>query len=107
MRIVISKTADELGMRAAEASAKIIKEETAREELSVIITKRPCAMIVKQSNISRRVSDRCKNCKQCMKIGCPAIELENGRPIIVADRCVGCGLCLRVCPFDAIESEEQ
>lgn len=86
---------------------QIIKEETAREELSVIITKRPCAMIVKQSNISRRVSDRCKNCKQCMKIGCPAIELENGRPIIVADRCVGCGLCQRVCPFDAIESEEQ
>ena len=86
---------------------QVIKEETTREELSVIITKRPCAMIVKQSNISRTVTDRCKNCKQCMKIGCPAIELENGRPVIVADRCVGCGLCQRVCPFDAIESEEQ
>ena len=86
---------------------KVIKEETAREELSVIITKRPCAMIVKQSNITRSVSDRCKNCKQCMKIGCPAIEVEAGRPVIASDRCVGCGLCQRVCPFDAIESEEQ
>ena len=86
---------------------KVIKEETSREALSVIITKRPCAMIVKQSKISRKVSDRCKNCRQCMKIGCPAIEQEDGRPAIVADRCVGCGLCQRVCPFDAIESEEQ
>jgi len=86
---------------------KIIKEETARDELSVIITKRPCAMIVKQSNVPRSVSDRCKNCKQCMKIGCPAIEMEGGRPVIAGDRCVGCGLCQRVCPFDAIESEEQ
>lgn len=86
---------------------QVIKEETAREELSVIITKRPCAMIVKQTNIPRLVSDRCKNCRQCMKIGCPAIEEEDGRPFVVADRCVGCGLCQRVCPFDAIESEEQ
>ncbi|MDO4869813.1 MAG: indolepyruvate ferredoxin oxidoreductase subunit alpha [Bacillota bacterium] len=83
---------------------RIVKEETARDELSVIITKRPCAMIVKQTNIPRIVSDRCKNCKQCMKIGCPAIEEEDGRPVVVADRCVGCGLCQKVCPFDAIDA---
>ena len=72
---------------------RIVKEETEREELSVIITKRPCALIVKQPNIPYVVTDRCKNCKQCMKIGCPAIEEKDGRPYIVPERCVGCGLC--------------
>ncbi len=83
---------------------KIVKEETARDELSVIITKRPCAMIVKQPDIPNVITDRCKNCRMCMKIGCPAIEIRDGRPFIVSGRCVGCGLCARVCPFDAIES---
>lgn len=87
------------------AVEKAVKEETAREELSMIITKRPCALIVKQPDIPHVITDNCKNCKKCMDIGCPAIELENGRPVIVAERCVGCGLCKTVCPFDAIEEE--
>ena len=87
-----------------EELEKIIKEETERDALSVIITKRPCVMIVKQTEQPEMITDRCKNCRQCMKIGCPAIEVRDGRPFIVADRCVGCGLCERVCPFDAIES---
>ena len=81
---------------------QIIRTETAREELSVIITKRPCALIVKQPDIPYLVTDRCRNCKMCMKIGCPAIEEKDGRPIVVPERCVGCGLCEEVCPFDAI-----
>ena len=86
---------------------EIVKTETAREELSVIITKRPCALIVKQPDIPYLVTDRCKNCKMCMKIGCPAIEEKDGRPIVVPERCVGCGLCAEVCPFDAIEIEAE
>lgn len=82
---------------------RVIKEETERDELSVIITKRPCALIAKQPDIPYLVSDACKNCKQCMKIGCPAIEEKDGRPYIVPERCVGCGLCEKVCPFSAIE----
>lgn len=82
---------------------RIIKEETARDELSVIITKRPCALIVKQPGIPYNITDKCKNCKQCMKIGCPCIEIRDGNPYILPERCVGCGLCSRVCPFDAIE----
>lgn len=83
---------------------EVIKTETARDELSVIITKRPCALIVKQPDIPYEVTDRCKNCNMCMKIGCPAIEERDGRPYIVKESCVGCDLCARVCPFDAIEA---
>ena len=82
---------------------KLIKEETERDALSVIITKRPCALIVKQPDIPYLVTDKCKNCKMCMKIGCPAIEERDGKPYIVPESCVGCDLCARVCPFDAIE----
>ena len=87
------------------AVEKAVKEETARDELSVIITKRPCALIVKQPNIPHLITDDCKNCRMCMDIGCPAIEIENDQPVIVAESCVGCGLCKDVCPFDAIKEE--
>lgn len=87
------------------AVEKAVKEETAREELSVIITKRPCALIVKQPNTPHLVTDSCKNCRKCMDIGCPAIEIENGRPVIIPESCAGCGLCKDVCPFDAIKEE--
>jgi Pyruvate/2-oxoacid:ferredoxin oxidoreductase delta subunit len=83
---------------------ELIKTETARDELSVIITKRPCAMIVKQTEAPMMITDQCKNCRQCMKIGCPAIALKDGKPYIIRESCVGCGLCSKVCPFDAIES---
>ena len=82
---------------------RIVKEETERDELSVIITKRPCALIVKQPDVPYEVTNKCKNCRMCMKIGCPAIEIRDGRPYIVKESCVGCDLCARVCPFDAIE----
>jgi indolepyruvate ferredoxin oxidoreductase alpha subunit len=85
---------------------KVLREETERDELSVVITKRPCALIVKQPEVPFAVTDKCKNCKMCMKIGCPAIEEKDGRPYIVPDRCVGCGLCETVCPFDAIKITE-
>ncbi len=86
---------------------EIIKTETARDELSVIITKRPCALIVKQPEIPHEVTDKCKNCKMCMKIGCPAIEEKDGKPYIVAERCVGCGLCKQVCAFGAIDAKAE
>lgn len=87
------------------AVEKAVKEETAREELSVIITKRPCALIVKQPNTPHVVTGDCKNCRKCMDIGCPAIEIEDGKPVIVLESCVGCGLCRDVCPFGAIKEE--
>lgn len=88
-----------------DAVERAVKEETARDELSVIITKRPCALIVKQPDIPYVITDNCKNCKKCLSIGCPAIEVADGKPIIAAESCVGCGLCADVCPFEAIEME--
>ncbi len=86
-----------------EELEKILKEETKRDALSVVITKRPCALIVKQPMTVHVINDNCKNCKMCMKIGCPAIEEKDGRPYILPESCVGCGLCTKVCKFDAIE----
>lgn len=88
-----------------DAVERAVKEETARDELSVIITKRPCALIVKQPDIPYVITDNCKKCKKCLSIGCPAIEVADGKPIIAAESCVGCGLCADVCPFEAIEME--
>ena len=85
----------------------VIKRETDRDELSVIITRRPCVMITKQDGTPNVITDNCKNCRQCMKVGCPAIEMKDGRPYIVTTSCVGCGLCTRVCPFDAIKSLKE
>lgn len=80
-----------------------ITEECNKDVLSVIISKRPCALIVKQPDRVFGITNDCKRCKTCMKIGCPAIEKQGDDIVIVADRCVGCGLCVRVCPFGAIK----
>ena len=93
-------TVDPFDLNAFEQA---VKEETARGELSVIVARRPCALIVKQPDMPLRVNDNCKNCGMCMKIGCPAIEKADGKAVIVAERCNGCGLCTKVCKFGAIE----
>ncbi len=87
---------------------EVVKTETEREEPSVIIAQRPCALLktVKYTGHCR-INDNCKNCKMCMKLGCPAITLKDGRVVIDRTQCNGCGLCINVCPFGAIEKEEQ
>jgi len=86
----------------------IVKEEVNREEPSVIIAQRPCALLktVKYTG-NCVITDKCKNCKMCMKLGCPAISIKDDKPVIDATQCNGCGLCVNVCPFGAIEKEEE
>lgn len=86
---------------------KIVKEETAKNEPSVIIAQRPCALLktVKYTGHCT-ISDDCKNCKLCMKLGCPAISLKDGKPYIDKSQCNGCGLCTEVCPFGCIKKED-
>lgn len=83
---------------------RVVREETQADEPSVIIAQRPCALLKTVKYSGRcKITDKCKNCKLCMKLGCPAISLKDGRPVIDKTQCNGCGLCVNVCPFGAIE----
>ncbi len=87
---------------------EVVKRETAREDVSVIIAQRPCALLktVKYSGHCE-INDKCRKCKMCMKLGCPAISVDkNGTVSIDATQCNGCGLCTGVCPFGAIEKKD-
>ena len=87
---------------------KVVKEEVECDEPSVIIAQRPCALLksVKYEGVCE-ISDKCRNCKVCMKLGCPAITLREGKVVIDPTQCNGCGLCVNVCPFGAIEKKER
>ncbi len=86
---------------------RIVKEETEAAEPSVIIAQRPCALLktVKYSGTCK-ITDKCKKCKLCMKLGCPAISQKGDKIVIDKTQCNGCGLCMNVCPFGAIEKED-
>ncbi|MFZ5974296.1 MAG: indolepyruvate ferredoxin oxidoreductase subunit alpha [Bacillota bacterium] len=80
-----------------------LRAETSREALSVVICRRPCALLGKTQQPPLTVQeDRCRYCKACMKLGCPAIEDAGGKVRIDANICNGCGLCTGVCAFSAI-----
>ncbi len=87
---------------------KVLKEELEAEEPSVIISRRPCVLLkyVKPKKPVTVDVDKCKGCKKCMKLGCPAISIHNKKADIDATLCVGCGVCEQLCAFDAIKGEE-
>ncbi len=87
---------------------KVVKEEVERESPSVIIAQRPCALLktVKYTGCAV-ITDQCKNCKLCMKLGCPAISVVDKKVKIDPTQCNGCGLCVGVCPFGAIVKKED
>jgi len=87
-----------------EMAEKVLREETEREEPSVIIFQRPCALLTKTRKPSSSVNpDTCKSCGLCLNLGCPAIVKKENRIEINHSLCNGCGLCHTVCPFNAIE----
>lgn len=84
---------------------KAVKEALEADEPSVIISRRPCALLkyVKHNPPLKVDKDKCRSCKMCMKIGCPAISLDkNTKASIDFTQCVGCNVCKQLCRFDAI-----
>ena len=81
-----------------------ITEELAVNEPSVIISRRPCALLkhVKHNAPLAIDAEKCRSCKMCLKLGCPAISMKNGKACIDHTQCVGCGICKELCKFDAI-----
>ena len=96
------RTVDPSDLSALE---KAVKEEVAKEEVSVIIAKRPCVLLTKRLYNGFTVNEKCKKCRVCLKLGCPAIV--NGKNGITIDvsLCTECGLCKSVCKFGAIDGE--
>jgi indolepyruvate ferredoxin oxidoreductase, alpha subunit len=88
---------------------KIVKEEIAADEPSLIISKGPCVLKEKLAigGIHEVIEENCKECGMCLKLGCPAIEGGSGKPKVNPLLCVGCNMCGQVCKFNAIVSRED
>ena len=92
-----------------EECERVVKEEIAKDEPSVIISRRPCVLLkyVKPKKPLKVNTEKCRSCKRCMKFGCPAISFRDNHAVVDPTLCVGCGVCSQLCPFDAFESEEN
>lgn len=82
----------------------VIKEQLEKDGPSVVISRRPCALLkyVKHNPPLRIESDKCIGCKMCLSIGCPAISIKDGKAQIDNTQCVGCGVCKGLCKKSAI-----
>ena len=87
-----------------EETEKAVLEEVNVDEPSVIISRRPCALLknVKHAGPIKVEQDKCKSCKACMKIGCPAISMKDKKAVIDNTLCTGCGVCTQLCKFGAL-----
>ncbi|MBQ4641701.1 MAG: indolepyruvate ferredoxin oxidoreductase subunit alpha [Oscillospiraceae bacterium] len=86
-----------------------LKEELAADEPSVIISRRPCALLkyVKHKKPLMVDTDRCVGCKMCMKVGCPAISIREGKAVIDNTLCTGCGVCAQLCKLNVLHADEE
>ncbi len=82
----------------------VISEELEADEPSVVIARRPCALLktVQRGKPLTVDTDKCKSCRACFKIGCPSIRLVDGKAAIDKTLCFGCGLCAGICTFGAM-----
>ena len=87
---------------------EVIRQELEADEPSVVISRRPCALLkyVKHNPPLYVNRDKCTCCKMCMRIGCPAISIKEGKANIDFTQCVGCDVCTQLCKFGAIQHKE-
>jgi len=92
-----------------KAVEKVLKEELAADCASVIICRRPCALLkyVKAAPALVVDADKCRSCRACMAIGCPSISMVDGKAVIDSALCTGCGVCKHMCNFGAIGGAEN
>ena len=89
------------------ACDRVLKEELAAKEPSVIISRRPCALLkyVKHNKPLVVNQDNCKGCRSCMRLGCPALAMKGKKAAVDPTLCVGCGVCQQLCHFDALQAQ--
>jgi indolepyruvate ferredoxin oxidoreductase alpha subunit len=89
-----------------EECDRVLKEELAAEAPSIIISRRPCALLkyVKHNPPLTVNPDKCIGCKSCMRIGCPAISMHGKKAHVDSTLCVGCNVCSQLCRAGAFES---
>ena len=94
------RVVDPYDLKACDAA---LKEELAADEPSVIISRRPCALLKYVKHKAPLAVDpaKCVGCKNCMKIGCPAISIREGKACVDSTQCVGCGVCEQLCGVNA------
>ncbi|HBT20905.1 MAG TPA: indolepyruvate ferredoxin oxidoreductase subunit alpha [Peptococcaceae bacterium] len=88
-----------------ESVGAVLKEEMAVEEPSVVISRRPCVLMLKEKESAFAVGERCIGCGACVRLGCPAVSMKGAAAEINIQLCSGCGLCAQVCPNKAIEKK--
>ena len=89
---------------------KVTEEELAAQEPSLIIARRPCALLknVRHKPALTVDTDKCTGCRACLQAGCPALSVHGdankgrGTAVIDPNQCVGCDICAKICRFGAI-----
>ena len=87
-----------------------LQDALASDVPAAIITRRPCLLIKRikhNTALCEVAADKCIGCKKCLKVGCPAVMMENKKSRIDPTQCVGCTVCAQVCPKDAITRKER
>lgn len=89
---------------------KAVDDALASPAPAAIIARRPCLLIKRIQHdigLCEVDTETCIGCKKCLKVGCPAVMMQNGKAHIDPNQCVGCTVCAQVCPMQAISRKEN